>query len=133
MDGLRAAGSNQEAGTLAYIAQELGAIRHEYQHNGRAFPHRLNALRLLAVSGYQALSGIDAGAPVDNALLMTYATAAKRLCISESSLYRLIKSGELATVRIGSSSRITEEDLQAYVATLDRRRGLHEQEEIRSA
>jgi excisionase family DNA binding protein len=104
------------------MARELQELRREYRRDGQAFPLRLESLRLLAVSHYQGLSRIDADAPVDNALLMTYATAAKRLCISESSLYRLIKSGELPTVRIGKSSRITEEDLRAYVEGLPRER-----------
>ena len=114
--------SPDQAGLLHYIAKGLNETRRAYLRNGQPWPLQLESLRLLAVSHYQGLSGIDADALVDNALLMTYATAAKRLCISESSLYRLIKSGELPTVRIGSSSRITEEDLRAYVEGLPRER-----------
>lgn len=121
MAELLGAGPDQ-AGLLHYIARELQEIRREFRRNGQAWPLRLESLRLLAVSHYQGLSGIDTDVPVDNALLMTYATAAKWLCISESSLYRLIKSGELPTVHIGGSGRIAEADLRAYVEGLPRER-----------
>lgn len=120
--GPLAEGPIDQDGLLRHIARELQEIRRKYRRDGQAFPLRLESLRLLAVSGYQGLSGIDADAPVDNALLMTYTRAARRLCISESSLYRLIKSGELPTVHIGGSGRIAEADLRAYVEGLPRER-----------
>jgi excisionase family DNA binding protein len=111
-----------QAGLLHHVASELDDIRRLYQHNGRAFPLRLEALRLLVLNGDQSRSEVDANADSGDALCMTYATAAKRLAISNSSLRRLIAAGDIPTVRIGGSIRIVEADLQAYVETLDRRR-----------
>jgi excisionase family DNA binding protein len=120
-NGGLAAGVNQES-LLKHIASELNDIRRQYQQNGRTFPLRLEALRLLAVNGGQSRSEFDAEADAGNSLCMTYATAARRLAISNSSLRRLVKSGDIPTVSVGGSIRIGEADLQAYVATLDRRR-----------
>jgi excisionase family DNA binding protein len=114
--------SPDQAGLLHYIASELDDIRRLCQHNGRAFPLRLEALRLLALNGDQSRPEFDAETAATDSLCMTYATAAKRLAISNSSLRRLIAAGDIPTVRIGGSIRIVEADLQAYVETLDRRR-----------
>jgi excisionase family DNA binding protein len=123
-------GKTEEARTLNHIGRALGEIRRRHIRDGRPWDLELEALRLLAVSGVHARSNVaDLGEP-ENALLMTYATARHRLAISDSSLRRLVRSGDIPTVNIGGSIRITEADLQAYVATLDRRRGSHEQEEV---
>ena len=42
----------------------------------------------------------------------------EQLCIGRTAVYRLIKSGELESVRIGRSRRITVLALQTYVAGL---------------
>lgn len=41
--------------------------------------------------------------------------AAKRLGCSRSTIYRLIKSGELSSVTIGRSRRIAESDLRDFI------------------
>jgi excisionase family DNA binding protein len=122
MGGEQLAGGLTEAKTLAYFASELNAIRRECQLNGRAFPLRLEALRLLAVNGGQSRSGFDAELDSGDCLLMTYATAARRLAISDKALRRLTTSGQIPTVKVGGLVRIAEADLQAFVETLDRRR-----------
>lgn len=50
--------------------------------------------------------------------LMTVNDAAKHLSISRSSIYRLIRAGELETIHIGRSTRIVRKDLGAYVSSL---------------
>jgi excisionase family DNA binding protein len=115
-------GKTEEARTLNHIGRALGEIRRRYTRDGRPWDLELEALRLLAVSGVHSRSNVaDLGEP-ENALLMTYETAARRLTISDSSLRRLVKSGDIPTVSVGGSIRISEADLQAYVETLDRRR-----------
>ena len=71
--------SPDQAGLLDYIASELDDIRRLCQHNGRAFPLRLEALRLLALNGDQSRPEFDAETAATDSLCMTYATAAKRL------------------------------------------------------
>jgi len=41
-----------------------------------------------------------------------------RTSLSRSALYRVIKSGELKAVKIGKSTRFTEEDLCAFINNL---------------
>ena len=45
-------------------------------------------------------------------------SAQARLDMSRSAIYRHIKDGKLKAVKIGKSIRITEEDLQAFIAGL---------------
>jgi excisionase family DNA binding protein len=53
---------------------------------------------------------------MDRTGLLTVVQAAQYLQISRSSLYRLIASGQLPTVRIGRSRRVCREDLDAFIA-----------------
>lgn len=47
-------------------------------------------------------------------LLIVKETAA-RLSVSESTIYRLMKKGELRPIKIGGSLRFDELDLEAYI------------------
>jgi excisionase family DNA binding protein len=55
--------------------------------------------------------------------LLTIREACDRLKLSRASLYRLIQSGRLPTVRIGRSRRIVSEDLDRFITTLRARSG----------
>jgi excisionase family DNA binding protein len=50
------------------------------------------------------------------ARLLTVAEVAELLRVSNMTVYRLLKAGELPSVRIGKSFRVREEDLDAYLA-----------------
>ena len=47
---------------------------------------------------------------------LTPREVAEALRVSDMTVYRLIKSGELRALRIGKSFRISEEDFDAYLA-----------------
>jgi excisionase family DNA binding protein len=47
---------------------------------------------------------------------LTPREVAEALRVSDMTVYRLIKSGELRALRIGKSFRISEEDFEAYLA-----------------
>ena len=47
---------------------------------------------------------------------LTPAEVAEQLRVSSMTVYRLIKSGELRAARIGKSYRISEDDVDAYLA-----------------
>jgi excisionase family DNA binding protein len=51
------------------------------------------------------------------ARFLTVAEVAETLRVSTMTVYRLIKSGELRAVRVGKSYRLTEEDLDRYLAS----------------
>lgn len=46
---------------------------------------------------------------------MTVAEVARRLRVSNMTVYRLVKSGELSAVRIGRGYRIREDDVRKYL------------------
>ncbi len=48
---------------------------------------------------------------------MTVAEVAQLMRVSTMTVYRLIKAGELPSVRVGKSYRIREDDLDRYLAT----------------
>ena len=50
------------------------------------------------------------------ARLLTVAEVAELLRVSNMTVYRLLKAGELPSVRIGKSFRVREDDLDAYLA-----------------
>jgi excisionase family DNA binding protein len=50
------------------------------------------------------------------ARFLTVAEVADTLRVSTMTVYRLIKSGELKAVRVGKSYRLTEDDLDQYLA-----------------
>lgn len=47
---------------------------------------------------------------------LTPREVAEALRVSDMTVYRLIKSGELRALRIGKSFRISEDDFDAYIA-----------------
>jgi excisionase family DNA binding protein len=53
--------------------------------------------------------------PLDDSL-MTVAEVADVLRVSNMTVYRLIKAGELSALRIGKSFRVQRGDLEAYLA-----------------
>jgi excisionase family DNA binding protein len=48
--------------------------------------------------------------------LLTVAEVAAMLRVSEMTIYRLIKSGELRALQIGKSYRLREDDVDAFLA-----------------
>lgn len=50
------------------------------------------------------------------ATLLTASETARRLAVSESTLYRLRRRGELPATRVGRSIRYAEDDVAAYLA-----------------
>ena len=48
---------------------------------------------------------------------LTVAEVAALLRVSTMTVYRLIKAGELASVRVGKSYRVTEDDVDRYLAS----------------
>jgi excisionase family DNA binding protein len=50
------------------------------------------------------------------ARFLTAAEVAALLRVSTMTVYRLIKAGELASVRVGKSYRVREDDIDAYLA-----------------
>jgi excisionase family DNA binding protein len=52
----------------------------------------------------------------DQELLLRIDTAAERLSVSRATLYRLIRRGELPTVRIGSAVRVSTVALERWLA-----------------
>lgn len=51
------------------------------------------------------------------ARFLTVAEVAGLMRVSTMTVYRLIKAGDLAAVRVGKSYRITEEDVDRYIAS----------------
>ncbi len=49
--------------------------------------------------------------------LLTVAEVAQVLRVSTMTVYRLIKNGEIAAIRVGKSYRIAEPELQAFLAS----------------
>jgi len=50
------------------------------------------------------------------ARFLTVAEVAAQLRVSSMTVYRLIKAGELAAVRVGKSYRVREDDVDRYLA-----------------
>ncbi|MHB8670047.1 MAG: helix-turn-helix domain-containing protein [Acidimicrobiales bacterium] len=48
---------------------------------------------------------------------LTVAELADLLRVSTMTVYRLLQAGELASVRVGKSYRVREEDVDAYLAS----------------
>jgi excisionase family DNA binding protein len=51
------------------------------------------------------------------ARFMTVAEVAELLRVSSMTVYRLIKAGDIAAVRIGKSFRVREDDIDRYLAS----------------
>jgi excisionase family DNA binding protein len=50
------------------------------------------------------------------ARFLTVAEVAQMMRVSTMTVYRLLKAGDLASVRVGKSYRIREDDVDAYLA-----------------
>jgi excisionase family DNA binding protein len=59
-------------------------------------------------------------APVGDERLLTPDDVAKRLSVSRSMIYTLVRRGDLRALRIGRLPRVTETDLAAYLAAAGR-------------
>ena len=58
-----------------------------------------------------------AGQSHERARFLTVAEVAAQLRVSTMTVYRLIKAGQLASVRVGKSYRVREEDVDRYLAS----------------
>lgn len=56
-------------------------------------------------------------------MLYSIAEAAALLSLSRAHLYRLLERGELTSIRIGRSRRVSRSELEAYVAHLEQKTG----------
>ena len=54
-----------------------------------------------------------------DALLLTPKEAARVLCVGRTTIYALIKAGELRPIHIGRSCRLSRAELQRYVRRLE--------------
>ncbi len=54
--------------------------------------------------------------PEPRARFLTVAEVATMMRVSTMTVYRLLKAGDLASVRVGKSYRIREDDVDAYLA-----------------
>lgn len=55
-------------------------------------------------------------ADVVDQVWLTVKAVARRLDVSEDMIYKLIRSGQLAAIRIGTEYRISEEDYADYIS-----------------
>jgi excisionase family DNA binding protein len=53
----------------------------------------------------------------ERARYLTVAEVAAQLRVSTMTVYRLLKAGQLASVRVGKSYRVREEDVDRYLAS----------------
>ena len=60
---------------------------------------------------------------MDNPLLLTPVAAARRLSLARSTLYELMLTGQIVSVKIGRARRIPEAALNAYIDKLVREQG----------
>ena len=54
---------------------------------------------------------------LDRPRYLTVAEVAAQLRVSTMTVYRLLKAGQLASVRVGKSYRVREEDVDRYLAS----------------
>lgn len=60
-------------------------------------------------------SGISADAPRALGSFLTVAEVARQLRVSNMTVYRLIKAGDMPAVRIGRGYRLREDDVRRYL------------------
>lgn len=112
---------------LAYVEDALRRQAVRYRNNAWMTPTGI--LNLLEMVGFRVSRGQDGSSGdgrseieerVDQGptLLVKYKTAAQLLDVSESTVKRLIKAGELHPVSIGGASRLRRTELEAFVAAL---------------
>lgn len=80
----------------------------------------MNGVRRVGVSGEGVSTVTQFGT---RAQFLTVAQAAAVLRVSTTTVYRLMSSGDLAAVRVGSSHRIREDDVDRYLAARCARAG----------
>jgi excisionase family DNA binding protein len=66
--------------------------------------------REMATNGAQAFFG-------DGAALLTVAEVASSMRVSSMTVYRLIKSGDLAAVRVGHNYRVRRDEIERYLTS----------------
>ena len=54
---------------------------------------------------------------LERARFLTVAEVAAQLRVSTMTVYRLLKAGQLASVRVGKSYRVREDDVDRYLAS----------------
>ena len=59
----------------------------------------------------------------DDALLLTVSAAAQRLSLARSTVYELVLTGEIESIKIGRSRRVLASALTEYVDRLRREQG----------
>lgn len=108
-----ASGLNEEAILLVVLEQLIDA---RVDARLTQLADRLSAKVAAAIVDRLSSEGSGLGAGDDR--LLTVSAAAKLLSLSRSTVYELIKGGELAAVRVGGARRITAEALAAFRTTL---------------
>jgi len=63
-------------------------------------------------------TGTEELAVLDDARLLTVEEAARRLSLGRTTLYALLKDGQITSVRVGRLRRVPAEALDAYTARL---------------
>ncbi len=101
--------------------------RHRRRLDPRTVPLSvlLDLARLERLFGVRAVQGGSSSVTApDNGhlggmtLLLTYREAAEALAVSEATVKRLVRSGDLRPVKVASSPRISPDELVAYVERL---------------
>ncbi len=72
---------------------------------------------LEAKRGDHLPSTSKAGQSHERARFLTVAEVAAQLRVSTMTVYRLLKAGQLASVRVGKSYRVREDDVDRYLAS----------------
>ncbi len=73
--------------------------------------------RPVVYSPEHAEKGLSMAQTVARTRFLTVAEVAQNLRVSTMTVYRLVKAGHLAATRIGKSYRISESDLDQYLAS----------------
>jgi excisionase family DNA binding protein len=104
----------------AHLLRALAGYRQDCRRDRVAFPAGLaDLIATLAASNGQQRPTF---APIDSdgddrpmPLLLEPADAARALSLSERTLRRLVRDGELAAVKVGAATRFAPEDLEQFV------------------
>jgi len=113
-----------ERATLRYAARVLGDFTRRCREAGVYVPLDVAALAALLANGRQSAPQLDTEDGGMDRLLVSYEQAARVLNVSPRSLSRLVAAGAIPRVRVGGTQKIAVDDLRAYVAGLERRRGV---------